>query len=131
MYTGWSGKREIVLPGNLAPIFNTILTFHFVCFCWIFFRSPSMSAVGQMFKQILLNFNLPILFQFIAGYKGVIFLMLLGYILHFIPTRVESAFRQKIIDLPFAFKAAWMVAIIVMVMQTKSAEIQPFIYFQF
>ncbi len=110
---------------------NIIYTFHFVCFCWIFFRAPSMETVWQMLGQIFLHLNPQIFFQFIAGYKGVVMLMFIGYVLHFIPREVEIRFQEKLTALPFVYKAAWMVIIIIMVMQTKSAGVQPFIYFQF
>lgn len=117
--TGWKKIR------------NILYTFHFVCFCWIFFRASSMEIVGDMLGQIFLHFNPQVFFQFIVGYKGVIMLMVIGYVLHFIPREVETSFQQKLTELPFVYKAAWMVIIIIMVMQTKSAGVQPFIYFQF
>lgn len=110
---------------------NILYTFHFVCFCWIFFRASSMEIVGQMLTQIFTQFNVQILFQFIAGYKGVVILMVIGYVLHFIPRDVELSFQEKLTTLPFVYKAAWMIVIIILVMQTKSAGVQPFIYFQF
>jgi hypothetical protein len=57
--------------------------------------------------------------------------MLVGYVLHFLPKRIELSFQQTITDMHFVLKAAWMVAIIVLVIQIKSSAIQPFIYFQF
>ena len=90
-----------------------------------------MEIVGQMLTQIFTQFNIQILFQFIAGYKGVVMLMLIGYVLHFIPRDVEVAFQERLTSLPFVYKAAWMIVIIILVMQTKSAGVQPFIYFQF
>lgn len=110
---------------------NILYTFHFVCFCWIFFRASSMEIVGQMLTQIFTQFNIQILFQFIAGYKGVVMLMVIGYVLHFVPREVEVSFQEKLTSLPFVYKAAWMIVIIILVMQTKSAGVQPFIYFQF
>lgn len=119
VHTGWRKAR------------NILYTFHFVCFCWIFFRASSMEIVGQMLGQIFLHFNPQIFFQFIVGYKGVMMLMVIGYFLHFIPREVETAFQEKLTSLPFLYKAAWMIIIIIMVMQTKSSGVQPFIYFQF
>jgi D-alanyl-lipoteichoic acid acyltransferase DltB (MBOAT superfamily) len=131
MYREWQDEYGSIPVGKIAIWFNVFLTFHFVCFCWIFFRAPSMNAAGEMMIQILTNFNASILFEFMAGYKGVMFLMLLGYVLHFLPRHLELRFQEKITDLPFAYKAAWMLFIIILVIQTKSAGIQPFIYFQF
>jgi D-alanyl-lipoteichoic acid acyltransferase DltB (MBOAT superfamily) len=131
IYREWQDEYGSMAVGRAATRVNIVLTFHFVCFCWIFFRAPSMNAAGEMLMQILTNFNVSILFEFIAGYKGVMFLMLLGYILHFLPRHLELRVQQQITNLPFAYKAAWMLLIIIIVIQTKSAGIQPFIYFQF
>lgn len=119
------------LPGHKSTVWDTLLTFHFVCFCWIFFRAASMEAVGDMLGQIFFHLNPQILFEFIGGYSNVLLLMVIGYVLHFLPKRFEVAFQNKITDLPLALKAVWMVVIIIFVIQTQSAEIQPFIYFQF
>jgi len=108
-----------------------LLTFHFVCFCWIFFRANDMESIGAMLGQIFHHFNGKILFQFIAGYKIVVILMAVGYILHFIPHRIEALTQEKITQMPLVMKAFCLVAVIVLVMQTKSAGVQPFIYFQF
>jgi alginate O-acetyltransferase complex protein AlgI len=116
---------------SMGTIGNVLLTFHFVCFCWIFFRASSMEVAYQMITQITNHFNPQIFFDFVSGYKGVVFLMVLGYILHFIPTSREQKAEVWVTNLPLAGKAALVVSIIILVVQTKSAGIQPFIYFQF
>ena len=110
---------------------SIFITFHFVCFCWIFFRAPTMEAVGQILYQIITHFNAQIFFEFVVGYKGVLFLMLLGYFLYFLPASSEEKAEAWVTQLPLAGKATLLIAIIVLVIQTKSASIQPFIYFQF
>jgi alginate O-acetyltransferase complex protein AlgI len=122
-------------PGErTSPAWNigrVLLTFHFVCFCWIFFRAADIGTVGVMLNQILFNFNLHVLGQFIAGYSAVVFLILLGYTLHFIPDSVTERIEEKVIEMPLIGKAMCLVAVIIVVVQTKSADVQPFIYFQF
>jgi len=110
---------------------SIFITFHFVCFCWIFFRAPTMDSAGQMIYQIIAQFNAQVFLEFVVGYKGVLFLMLLGYILHFLPAASEQKAETWVTQLPLAGKATLLIAIIVLVIQTKSASIQPFIYFQF
>jgi D-alanyl-lipoteichoic acid acyltransferase DltB (MBOAT superfamily) len=122
---------EMNASSNSYKLFSTLLTFHFVCFCWIFFRASSLEIAGQMLHQILLNLQPQIFFQFISAYSSVIILMCVGYVLHFVPREIEIKFQERIIDMPIVAKAAWMVIIILIVIQTKSSEIQPFIYFQF
>ncbi|MBL0742840.1 MBOAT family protein [Chryseolinea sp. Jin1] len=111
----------------LAPV----LTFHFVCFCWIFFRAADLEIVGQMLSQITTNFNVGVLGEFITGYKGVLLLMLLGYVLHFMPKSLELEIESTVSRLPLVAQAAGLTAVIVLVLQIKSAGVQPFIYFQF
>ncbi len=110
---------------------SIFITFHFVCFCWIFFRAPTIDAAGQIIYQIVAQFNAQVFFEFVVGYKGVLFLMLLGYVLHFLPAASEQKAETWVTQLPLAGKATLLIAIIVLVIQTKSASIQPFIYFQF
>ena len=112
-------------------IAGVIITFHFVCFCWIFFRAPDLDTVGQMLAQIFAHFKPQIFFDFIAGYKGVVLLMLLGYALHFMPKRFEFSAEETITRLPLVGQAACLTAVIVLVLQMKMAGVQPFIYFQF
>jgi alginate O-acetyltransferase complex protein AlgI len=118
-------------PSRISNIINMFLTFHFVCFCWIFFRASSMQTAADMINQILHHLSPGIFFEFIAGYRAVFVLIIIGYVLHLLPRRFEFSLQQKLTDMPLAYKAAFMLAIIVIVIQTKSAGIQPFIYFQF
>jgi alginate O-acetyltransferase complex protein AlgI len=126
-----SASEEIVEVSRTKKFLSALATFHFVCFCWIFFRADSLTIAGQMLHQILLNLQPQILFDFLSGYATVIFLMIVGYTLHFLPANFELKFQERIIELPLLAKAMWIAAIILLVIQTKSSEIQPFIYFQF
>lgn len=108
-----------------------IITFHFVCFCWIFFRAFDLETVRLMLTQIFTHFNGSILPEFIGGYKFVSFLLVLGYILHFIPASVQHRAEEQVTRWPLVVKALCIVLVIVLVIQTKSAGVQPFIYFQF
>lgn len=112
-------------------ILSVVLTFHFVCFCWIFFRAADMATVGEVLSQIFFHFSPSLLGEVIAGYRVVLMLMVIGYLLHFIPREAELAAEETIINMSLAGKAAFMITIIIMVIQTKSSGIQPFIYFQF
>jgi alginate O-acetyltransferase complex protein AlgI len=114
----------------LKPL-SVIVTFHFVCFCWIFFRATSMENAWEVLHAIAGNFHAQVFVAFISGYSTVLFLMGLGFALHFIPHSVEQKAQRVVMEMPVAGKVALIVTLIVLVMQTKSAGIQPFIYFQF
>jgi len=115
----------------IISAFSMLITFHFVCFCWIFFRAGDMEIAKQMIRQILFHFNPRIFFEFITGYQSVLLMMLIGYVLHFIPKSVELKAESVVTNLPLILKVAFMILVILLVVQFKSSEIQPFIYFQF
>jgi len=114
-----------------TTVLSVFVTFHFVSFCWIFFRADNMEIATQMIRQIVFHFNPQIFFEFITGYKSVLLMMLIGYTLHFIPKSVELKTENIVTNLPLLLKVSFMILVILLVVQFKSSEIQPFIYFQF
>ena len=112
-------------------VISTIVTFHIVCLAWIFFRADSMAKAGEMISQIFTNFQPKIFLQFVSGYRMICVLMLTGYIIHFMPKKIDLSIQQKITCMPLWAKAALLCLAIFVVVQMKSADIVPFIYFQF
>lgn len=112
-------------------IVGVLITFHLVCFGWILFRADSMQKVGEMLTQIGTNFHPEVFVQFVTGYKGVFALMIIGYIFHFVPKRAENYLQKWVTDSPLAVQAFLLALVILVVVQFKSAGVQPFIYFQF
>ena len=118
-------------PGLLRRVLGGLITFHFVCFCWIFFRAQDVATVQLMLEQIAYNFHWEIWPEFLSGYSMVIFWMGLGYLLHLLPTSLEAHAQRGVTWLPLPLKAVLITAVVALVMQVKSADVQPFIYFQF
>jgi len=116
---------------RIGTIGGVLLTFHFVSFCWIFFRATNMESSLQIINQITQNFKPEVFFDFLMGYKGVVLLMITGYILHAIPQKFELKIQDQVTKAPLFAKAALVTIVILIVVQVKSAGIQPFIYFQF
>lgn len=112
-------------------IIGGIITFHIVCLCWIFFRAQSFDDGISMISQILFYFNGAIFFQFIEGYTAVFIMIIVGFILHFMPRMLENNLQIFVTKLPMLGKAFLLALIIWIVAQVKTAGLQPFIYFQF
>ncbi|WP_102408906.1 MBOAT family O-acyltransferase [Parabacteroides bouchesdurhonensis] len=115
----------------LHRLIGILITFHLVCFGWILFRADSMKTVGEMLHQIFTNFHPEVFQQFVMGYKGVFILMMVGYILHFMPKKAENMLQEVVTRSPLLVQAVILAAVIFVVVQFKSAGVQPFIYFQF
>ncbi|MBN8682678.1 MAG: MBOAT family protein [Chitinophagales bacterium] len=118
-------------PGQLRKVLGGLWTFHFVCFCWIFFRASDLDKVWAILGQIAFDFQPERFLPFLDGYAKVVFWMGLGYILHLLPKSTENWAVNRVTQLPFVFKVLLIFLMAVLVMQMKSAEVQPFIYFQF
>ncbi len=118
-------------PGWWRRVLGGLLTFHFVCFCWIFFRAKDMATVQAMLEQIAFAFNPQILGEFLQGYAPVLFWMALGYGLHLLPATWEQVAERQVTKLPLVAKAMLITLVVALVMQVKSSDVQPFIYFQF
>ncbi len=130
-YRSLLGRAKTYESHGWRRFFAVLITFHFVCLCWIFFRQGDFNASLDMLSQIATNFSPQVFPQLISGYWLVFILMLLGYALHFVPDSWERGCVRFVTWLPLVGKALLMVAVIYLVIQMKSAEIQPFIYFQF
>jgi D-alanyl-lipoteichoic acid acyltransferase DltB (MBOAT superfamily) len=112
-------------------IIGMILTFHLVCFAWIFFRADTMEKAGEMLTQIFMHFEPDVFLQFVAGYRLIFILMITGYVIHFMPKKVDLSIREIVTRMPLWAKAALLSIAIFIVIQMKSAQIVPFIYFRF
>lgn len=123
-----NANKRAILPVHLLRV---ILTFHFVCFCWIFFRATTFEAATDILSQILFDFKPQFFLTFITGYQKALTLMGLGLLLHFTPKWADLKMEHWVTKMPLLAKSIILVAIIYLVMQVKSSDIQPFIYFQF
>lgn len=130
-WMGVTGRKKGERSRGIRRFFGIVITFHFVCFCWIFFRNADFSASLDMLRQIFTTFRPGLFPQLIVGYWEVFALMALGFFLHFVPDSWEHACSKAVVRLPLIGKALLLVAIVYLVIQMKSSEIQPFIYFQF
>ena len=124
---GWRRKE----PFKIQRFLGQIITFHLVCFAWIFFRADSMETALSVITQISDHFTPEVFLQFVVGYKNVLLLLLLGYLLHFTSKKQELRFRSWLTDLPFIGQVSLFIVTIFLLIQIRSADAQPFIYFNF
>ena len=104
-------------------VIGVLITFHLVCFGWILFRADSMQTVGEVLTQIFTNFHPEVFTQFVMGYKGVFVLMVVGYILHFMPKSAENGLQAVVTRSPLLVQAVMLAIAIFVVVQFKSAGV--------
>lgn len=112
-------------------IFGAIVTFHLVAGCWVLFRAQSFGIANQVFTQIFTKFQPQIFGQWVESYWAVASLMFLGYALHLLPDSWTDKSKYIVTKMPLIVKAIILIVLIFIVIQIKSSDVQPFIYFQF
>lgn len=115
----------------LWRVAGILVTFHLVCLGWIFFRARSVSTGMEILEQVFTNFDVSLVPHIVKGYWEIFALMAVGYTAHFIPQGMQTRACERVVRNPLIVNALLLVLIIWAVMQVKSSEIQPFIYFQF
>lgn len=126
-------KHLLVLPYSpkATRIAAIILTFHFVCLGWIFFRCDTFADSWMMLKQITTNLQPKLLKPLLQGYFPVFILLAIGFILHAITAKTENGFKQLIIKMPLPLKIVYFCICIYIAIQLKQADIIKPIYLQF
>jgi len=119
-------------PHVLWKIFAVLLTFHFVTFCWIFFRANTFENALDIIKNIsTIEFDPNSWLIIIKGYKNAFLLIAIGFIWHFIPKNWLAIPNQWFNIAPMFVKAVVLGFVFWIVYATATAGPQPFIYFQF
>jgi D-alanyl-lipoteichoic acid acyltransferase DltB (MBOAT superfamily) len=126
-YVPWAGKQN----SKLYNIIAGLVTFHFVCFCWIYFRADDVPSVKMMLSRIFNNFSLPDAMLKAQSYWKVFSFVVIGYILHFVPKRFKLNLEERFSIMPLVLQVGIVAFIIMAAYQVASSEVQPFIYFQF
>jgi len=129
--TSYIVHRTSYIVHRTSYIVHTLLTFHLVAACWVLFRAQDFQIARDVFVQIFTNFHAGVFTQWLGSYAGVAFLMFLGYALHFLPQSWSKRTQGIVTRLPLPVQALLVVLVIWIVIQVKSADVQPFIYFQF
>lgn len=126
-------KQFIKIPDNrFTRIICILFTFHFVAFCWIFFRADSFEEASNVITNIAnLTYAPQDWLTVLEGYKNVFILVAIGYILHFLPEKLVNSIKAGFGTIPLFIKAGLAGLVFWLIFATASSGPQPFIYFQF
>jgi alginate O-acetyltransferase complex protein AlgI len=113
--TGWTRWRA------------RLLTFHFVCFAWIFFRADSFAAAWEMIEGLFTGWGEPS--PLVTS--GVLLAIAVGIGSQYLPARVPRLVMARFSRLPVLGQAT-VLALALMLTSVMGPEgVAPFIYFQF
>jgi alginate O-acetyltransferase complex protein AlgI len=116
---------------RLGRLLSLLITFHFVVFCWIFFRADSFGNAYAVIAQITGSMNISLTRTFILSYPVVFSLMVFACILHFLPGKCDVWWKSVFAKMNPPVMSLVVAAAIWLVVQMRSTDLQPFIYLQF
>jgi len=131
----WNEKtKSIALKWNSHRFYSIIallITFHFVCFCWVFFHTKTFVQSIEMINQIVHHFNAGAWSKFWGNYHNVIWMMALGFVLHAVPENWSDKVSFKLQKLNLVgFAAIFFVFLLAYGFYKSSEAVLP-IYLQF
>lgn len=120
---------------------SILVTFTFITFTRLFFRSGSnldpavanetaWNIAKDMINSIGTQWNVNV-WDVIMAYHNIFLLFVMGMIIHWLPSRMKRKYRICFAKLPLTVMALIVVSVIFICYQFVTAEMQPFIYFQF
>ncbi len=122
----WERRQGKAAPSLWGRAVGTLITFHYVCLAWIFFRAPTFKQAVLILRQIatLTTFhpNLP---------PVVAVLLAIGLVSHYTPRRVYEAAHRGFAALPAPAQGVVLFLVGVLLHEAASTAAVPFVYFQF
>jgi D-alanyl-lipoteichoic acid acyltransferase DltB (MBOAT superfamily) len=110
----------------LGQALGVLLTFHYVCLAWIFFRAPTFKQAWLILKQIgqgtTFHPNLPPLVLTVLG---------VGLVAHYTPEKLYRDARTGFGNLPAPVQGALLFGVALVLHEAASTAAVPFVYFQF
>ncbi len=127
--------RNILPWKNKSRLFNhalgVFITLNFITFTRIWFRGENHEKAMEMIHQITKRFQWETVPSILSEFSIVFWVMLAGYIIHWLPSSWKMWYRHAFINLPLVGKMAVGFGVFVLIYQVMSADLQPFIYFAF
>jgi len=108
-----------------------IFTFHFIAILWIFFRANTFEQGLQMIDKIFFFFFFAFISPFLYTRTLFTAMLLLASLVVMMPIPWKEKIANYIAEMPVVTKALGLLLLIHLSLQLQSANIQPFIYFQF
>jgi alginate O-acetyltransferase complex protein AlgI len=105
---------------------TTFLTFHYVCFAWIFFKAPTLGHAKLMLARIA------------SGHWGtvnlssrVVAVIVVAFVIHFVPKTTILKVRDAFTSAPTIVQGVALAGIALGLHAVAGAKAEPFVYGQF
>lgn len=122
----WWQERGLSSKVKIPAVVRWLITFHVVCFAWIFFRADSLGGVGAMLGQLLGGTGPT------TVTSGVVLAIFAGLAIHFIPREPALILRRSFAGLsPVGQGLAFGAVVLLCGAVITGQGVAPFIYYRF
>jgi alginate O-acetyltransferase complex protein AlgI len=122
----WKQRRKGVKPTTVGKIAGGLLTFHFVCFTWIFFNASSvgnaMAILGRLGSNTWSASNLT---------APILLVMLIAAVAHCLPLRWLDGGAEAMGRAPFWVQGAALAGLVLLIQTVSGHGSAPFVYGNF
>ncbi|MDC0297187.1 MBOAT family protein [Crocinitomicaceae bacterium] len=117
----------------ISRFWRVLITFNFITFTRIWFRLEEDGAPINMLNQIWYHFDLnnETFNTLMLGFDTALYVMIFGYILHWLPSKLKDYGERKFTNLPMVVQSIAVAILLIIIYQAFSDTFKPFVYFQF
>jgi D-alanyl-lipoteichoic acid acyltransferase DltB (MBOAT superfamily) len=121
----FGGARVAKENDAFAPL-KIFLTFHYVCFAWVFFRAPTFAHATLLLSR---------LGHGTVGHENlsprVAFVLAVGMVTHFVPDGLYASVRERFVRTPAMAQGVVLALAAYAIHSVAAAKAEPFVYGQF
>jgi D-alanyl-lipoteichoic acid acyltransferase DltB (MBOAT superfamily) len=122
----WKLQRKYPSPFWWAKALGIFITFHFVCFTWIFFRAATFGNALAILRGLgALTWSAGNLTPLVLG------VLLLAAVLHSLPARCFNVSAGVVARMPFWVQGLAMAAVVLLIQTLAGRGSAPFVYGNF
>ncbi len=124
-------KIKKTIHSKLYNFLSILITFHFLSFSFILFKSADLNTAGVIYSKIFSNLDFSLAKDWIMLYSLPFIIMIFAYILHYFPMSWNNYLTERYTKLNWAFKSFIFVFAILCIYQAYTSEAMPFVYLEF
>lgn len=110
---------------------SVVLTFVYVAIAWVFFRSESVDGALLLLGRSVSDFDIAYLVPFVNARPWWCVLVLIPLFAQFIGDRGFRRLQARYLLLPWVVKVLLLLIVLQVMLQFRTSNVQPFIYYQF